>query len=104
VNTTAPTGNRLVGAVYTITPVSGRPRGENAITNASLPGANGHIYRANTGQIAGYGNFSNYNINVAQGASETGAVTYQVPDGVGIAEAQWAAHAGRGTINRWAVP
>jgi hypothetical protein len=104
VNTTPVAGDRTVGAVYTITPVSGSPRGENAITNASLLGANGHVYRANTGQVAGYGNFSNYDISVAPGSSTTGAITYQVPDGVRISETHWAAHAGRGTINRWAVP
>lgn len=103
-NVPASAGNRLVGAEYTITGMNGSPQGENVITNASLLGSNGHIYRANGGQVNGIGNFNNFNINVAPGSSETGAATYQMPSDVHVTQAQWAAHAGNGTINRWHVP
>lgn len=94
-------GNRLVGAVYTITGVSGSPVGENVVTSASLLGTNGHIYRATGAPISGYGNFNNSNISVAKGASTTGAAAYQIPTGVKLSQAQWAAAAGHGTISRW---
>jgi hypothetical protein len=52
VGTTPASGNRLVGAVYTVTGVSGSPAGENVVTNASLLSSTGHIYRATGGRIA----------------------------------------------------
>jgi hypothetical protein len=102
--TTAASGNRLVGAVYTITGVSGSPAGENVVTNASLLSSTGHIYRATGGRIAGYGNFNNSNITVAKSSNVTGAAAYQIPSGVKITQAQWASAAGTGIIARWAVP
>jgi hypothetical protein len=104
VGTTPASGNRLVGAVYTITGISGSPVGENVVTNASLVGANGHLYRATGARIDGYGNFNNSNISAPRGSSVTGAAAYQVPSGMKITQAQWAADAGRGAISRWTVP
>jgi hypothetical protein len=104
VGATPASGSRLVGAVYTVAGVSGSPAGENVVTSASLLSSSGHIYRATGGRIAGYSNFSNSNIIVPKGGSVTGAAAYQVPSGVRITQAQWAAAAGRGEIIRWAVP
>lgn len=103
-NTTPAAGNRLVGAVYTITGVSGSPRNESVISNASLLGSDGHVYRAYNARIQGYGTFGNGTISVPRGGNITGAATYQVPNGARLTQAQWAADGGSGQINRWALP
>jgi hypothetical protein len=101
---TAPdSGKRFVGAVFKIKALSGSPQDEDANNDAALVGSNGQTYTADIDGIIGYTNFSNGMIQVAQGSTSTGAVTFQVPDGVKVTEVQWSASSGFGSTVQWNV-
>ena len=101
--TTPDNGNRFVGAVFTIAAISGSPQNEDANSDAVLVGSNGQSYTADFSDIAGYTNFNDGQISVAQGATATGAVTFQVPEGVKVAKVQWQP-SGFGSAVQWNVP
>jgi hypothetical protein len=82
-------GKRFVGTVFTITALTGSPQDEDANNDAAIIGSNGQTYTADFDGIAGYTNFNDGSIDVAQGETVRGAVTFQVPDGVKVAEVQW---------------
>jgi hypothetical protein len=98
---TAERGTRLVAAVFRITAVTGNPS-EDADNDAALVGSNGQTYLYSFDDIAGYTNFSNGVIHVAQGRTTSGAVSFQLPDGVQITDIQWTAANGFGTRVEWA--
>jgi hypothetical protein len=100
---TPDSGNRFVGAVFTIKALSGSPQNEDANSDAVLVGSNGQSYTFDVNDIAGYTNFDNGEIHVAQGETATGAVVFQVPDGVKVSEVQWAAGDGFGSTVQWDV-
>jgi hypothetical protein len=100
---TADNGKRLVGAVFTIKALSGSPQNEDADNDAALVGSNGQTYNFDVASIAGYTDFSSGTIHVAQGETTTGAVTFQVPDGVKVAKVQWTAGSGFGSTVQWDV-
>ena len=100
---TPDTGKRFVGVVFTIKALSGSPQDEDANNDAAVVGSNGQTYTADFDNIAGYTNFSNGSINVAQGNTTTGVVVFQVPDGVKVAEVQWTASGGFGSTVQWDV-
>ncbi|HEY1625317.1 MAG TPA: DUF4352 domain-containing protein [Streptosporangiaceae bacterium] len=93
-------GKRFVGIVFTITALNGSPQDEDANTDAAVVGSNGQTYTADFDSIAGYTNFDDGSINVAQGDTVQGAVTFQVPDGVRVAEVQWSP-GGFGATVQW---
>jgi hypothetical protein len=64
-------------------------------------GLNGQSYTADFASIAGYTNFSNGEIRVAQGESSTGAVTFQIPEGVKVAKVQWTPGGILGSAVQW---
>jgi ABC-type uncharacterized transport system ATPase component len=66
-------------------------------------GSNGQTYTSDASSIAGYTDFSNGQINVAQGDSTKGAVTFQVPTGVKVSKVQWSASSGFGSTSQWTV-
>jgi hypothetical protein len=99
--TTPDSGKRFVGIVFAITAVSGSPQDEDANADAAVVGSNGQTYTADFDPIAGYTNFSDGSINVAQGDTATGAVTFQVPDGVKVTEVQWTPAGGFGSTVQW---
>ena len=101
--TTPDNGNRFVGAVFTIQAISGSPKDEDANNDAVLVGSNGQSYTADFSSIAGYTDFNDGQISVAQGAMATGAVTFQVPEGVKVAKVQWTP-GGFGSAVQWNVP
>lgn len=100
--TTPDSGKRFVGAVFRITALKGSPQDEDANNDAALVGSDGQAYSADFDAIVGYTNFNNGQIQVAQGDSEIGAVTFQVPDGVKVAEIQWTG-GGFGSAVQWDV-
>lgn len=95
------TGKRFVGLVFTVKAVSGSPQSEDANNDAIVIGGNGHNYSASFADIAGYSNFDNGALHVAQGDTQTGAVTVEVPDGVEVAKVQWTSQSGFGSIVQW---
>ena len=94
-------GNRLVGAVFRIKALSGSPRDENADADAVVIGSNGQTYTFDIRRIAGYTNFSQGMIHVAQHETTTGAVTFQLPDGIKVMKVQWTAGRGLGSTVQW---
>jgi hypothetical protein len=96
-------GKRFVGVVFTIKALSGSPKDEDADNDAAVVGSNGQTYTAEIYSIAGYTDFSNGTIHVAQGQTATGAVVFQVPDGVKVTRVQWTAGGGFGSTVQWDV-
>lgn len=94
-------GKRFVGAVFTILAVSGSPSNEDANNDAAIVGSNGQTYTADFDNIAGYTNFNDGQISVAQGQKATGAVTFQVPTGVKVSKVQWTPAGGFGNTVQW---
>jgi hypothetical protein len=96
-------GKRFVGVVFTIKALSGSPQDEDANNDAAVVGGNGQTYNADIDRITGYTNFSDGQINVAQGDTTTGAVVFQVPDGIKVTSVQWSAASGFGSTVQWDV-
>ena len=94
-------GKRFVGTVFTITALSGSPKDQDANNNASVVGGNGQTYTPDFNSIAGYTDFSSGQINVAQGESVTGAVTFQVPTGVKVTRVLWSTSSGFSSSVQW---
>jgi hypothetical protein len=96
-------GTRLVGVVFTIKAISGRLRHDDAGQLASVVGSNGKTYVPVESPIAGYAGLRNRRINIARGASETGAVAVQMPSGVTVTMVRWSAPSGPGSMISWPV-
>jgi hypothetical protein len=99
---TPDSGTRFVGAVFRITGVSGSPKDDDADNDAALAGSNGQTYTCDFNDIAGYADFNDGVIQVAQGGTTTGAVSFQVPDGVQVTDVQWSPANGFGATVQWA--
>ena len=82
-------GKRFVGAVFTIKAVSGSPKDEDANTDAVIVGSNGQTYNVRHRRHRWVHQLQQRQIQVAQGETTTGAVVFQVPDGVKVAKVQW---------------
>jgi hypothetical protein len=63
----------------------------------------GQTYSADFDGITGYTNFDDGTIRVAQGETVTGAVTFQVPNGVTVSNVTWTALSGFGSVVEWIV-
>ncbi len=103
-DTSTPTpdsGKRFVGAVFRIKALKGSPQDEDANNDAVIVGSNGQTYSADLDAIAGYTNFAEGTIQLAQGDTTTGAVTFQVPDGVKVSKVQWGAGSDFGSAVQW---
>jgi len=98
--TTPASGCRFVGAVFTITGISGT-YSANANKNATLIGSNGQTYTADSHNIAGYTNFSNGEYTVSAGEKSKGAVAFQVPLTVKVAKIEWSANRLSGGPTEW---
>jgi hypothetical protein len=102
--TTPGNGNRFVGAVFTITGISGT-FSDDANNDATLIGSNSQTYSADFDSIAGYTNFNNGEYNISVGENSVGAVTFQVPLTVKVTKIEWSANGGfAGAPAEWLVP
>ena len=101
--TTPDNGKRFVGAVFTLRGVSGTVS-DDANNDATLIGSNGQSYQADFDAIAGVTNFSSGQFNLSPGTRSVGAVVFQVPDHVKVAQIQWSATGGfGGTPAMWNI-
>src|ERR1700719_2005269 len=102
---TAPgNANRFVGAVFTITGISGT-FSDDANNDATLIGSNSQTYSADFDSIAGYTNFNNGEYDISAGENSVGAVTFQVPLTVKVTKIEWSANGGfGGAPAEWLVP
>ena len=96
-------GKRFVGLVFKIKALTGSPQNEDANNDAVLIGGKRQEYPADFSGIAGYTNFDSGTIHVAQGDTVTGAVTFQVPNGVTVSKVQWGALSGFGATVEWDI-
>ena len=96
-------GTRLVGVVFTIKALGGSARNLSAARNATVVGSNGKTYRSGASPIPGYPNLGHGQIKVTRGASETGALTFEVPAGVKVSTVRWSAPSGSGSTIQWPV-
>ena len=96
-------GKRSVGLVFRIKALAGRLPGEDANNDAVLTGTDGQDYQADLTSLAGYANFDHGVIRLSPGQTATGAVAFQLPDGVTAAQVQWTALSGFGSLVEWNV-
>ena len=96
-------GKRFIGLIFKVKALTGSPQSEDANNNAVVIGGNGQTYSADFDGIAGYTNFDDGTIRVAQGETVTGAVTFQVPNGVTVSNVTWTALSGFGSMVEWIV-
>jgi hypothetical protein len=94
-------GKRLVGVIFRVKALAGSPQNEDANNDAVVIGGNGQTYSADFDEIAGYANFKDGAIRVAQGETVTGSVTFQVPNGVTVSRIQWTGLSGFGSTVEW---
>ena len=97
-------GKRFVGLVFQVKALTGSPRDEDANNNAVVVGGNGQNYSADFDGIAGYTNFAHGVIQVPQGETVTGSVTFQLPKDAKISTVQWTALSGFGSTVEWIGP
>jgi len=96
-------GNRFVGIVFRITALTGSPQGEDANNDATVVGSDGQAYKAVFDGIAGYTNFEVGVIDAAQGGTVVGAVTFELPQYITVAQVRWTAGGGFGSTVSWSV-
>jgi hypothetical protein len=102
--TTPNNGFRFVGAVFTLSGVSGT-FSDDANNDATLVGSNSQSYTASFSSIAGVTNFNNGEYNLTPGVHSVGAVTFQVPTGVSVSAIQWSGSGGfGGAPATWTLP
>jgi len=94
-------GKRFVGLVFRVTALTSTPKDEDANNNAVVIGSNGQNYSASFDGIAGYTNFNHGVIQASTGQTVTGAVTFQMPNGVQVSTVRWTALSGYGSTVEW---
>jgi hypothetical protein len=68
-----------------------------------LHGSSGQSYSAQFYGITGYTNFDNGTIDATQGETVTGAVVFELPDGVKVSKVQWTSGDGYGSTAQWDI-
>ncbi len=104
---TPDSGDRFVGAVFTVKGISGDgPQQQDAEDNAALVGSDGQAYIPDIVPIHGYTDFAVGEIHAPPGESTIGAVTFQVPMGVKVSKVQWSTFSDSGVQStvQWNVP
>jgi len=96
-------GKRFVGLIFRVKALAGSPQNEDANNDAVVVSGNGQTYSADFDGIAEYTNFNVGALRVAQGATVTGSVTFQVPNGVTVSRVRWTALSGFGSTAEWNV-
>lgn len=93
-------GKRFVGIVLTIKGVTGNAS-DDANSDALITGSNNQQYQSDFNSIAGYTDFNSGEFDVSPGQTVTGAITFQIPNGVKVANVQWAADPFSGATGTW---
>ena len=102
--TTPDAGKRFVGIELQITNQSKGTDTDDANNNTSLVGSNEQVYSSDVSSIAGCTNFDNGTYTLSEGATEIGCVTFQLPDGIKIANVGYNPNSGFSTNNAvWTV-
>ena len=97
-------GKRFVGVKVQITNNGTSAYKDDANNNLTLIGSDNQSYTSDVNSIAGCINFSNGEYTLGAGASATGCVNFQVPNGVTVAKVQFTPNAGfSGDTGEWLV-
>ena len=84
----ASAGKRLVGAEFKLTGITGNAQ-DDSNNDAAVQGSDSQVYSPTFATLAAGTNFDSGDFNLRPGSSEVGWVTFEVPDGVKVAEVQW---------------
>jgi len=85
---TAPAGDHLVGAEFTIKGISGSVS-DDANNDATVHGDNGQVYQPAFDTLAAGTDFNSGDFNVSPGTSEVGWLSFEIPNSVSVASVQW---------------
>ena len=84
----ADSGKRLVGAEFKLTGVTGTDQ-DDANSDAAIQGSDSQLYSPTFSGLAAGTNFNSGEFSMRPGVTEVGWVTFEVPDGVKVAQVQW---------------
>jgi hypothetical protein len=90
---TAPTGDHLAGAEFTIKGIVGNDQ-DDANNDAAAIGNNQQTYQPGFEGLAAGTNFDDGQFNTSAGSSSIGWVTFEVKNGVKVASIQWSPSSG----------
>ena len=99
---TAPSGDHLAAAEFTITGVSGQESAD-ANSNATATMANAESAQWGVENVTDGTNFNSGEFSVGPGQTAVGWVTFEVPDGQTITQVQWAEPFSTGAPATWTV-
>jgi hypothetical protein len=103
--TTPDAGKRFVGVEVTINNTGKTALSDDANSTVSVVGSDSQDYTADFSAISGCTNFNSGQYNIASGQSQTGCVTFQIPNAVTVAKVQFTDNAGMGSNTaQWLVP
>ena len=103
--TTPDAGKRFVGVEVTINDTGKAALSDDANSTLSVIGSDSQDYSADFSSISECTNFNNGSYNIASGQSQTGCVTFQIPNAVTVAKVQFTDNAGMGSNTaQWLVP
>jgi hypothetical protein len=86
-------GDRFVGAMFTLTGVSGTVN-DDANNDATIIGSNGQVYQEYIGSLSEGTNFDGGDFNLTPGTSLKGLVAFELPNGVSVSTVHWTADSG----------
>lgn len=103
--TTPDAGKRFVGVEVTINDTAKAALSDDANSTVSVIGSDNQDYTADLSSISECTNFNSGAYNIASGQSQTGCVTFQIPNAVTVAKVQFTDNAGLGSNTaQWLVP
>ena len=93
-------GKHLVGVEFKLTGVSGNAQ-DDANSDAAIQGSDSQLYSPVFNGLAAGTNFNSGDFSLTPGSTEVGWVTFELPDGVKVAQVQW--DAGGGSPVTWVI-
>lgn len=96
--TQAKAGQRFVAVELTLTNGTASTISSNANVDTTVVGTNGQVYSFALADRRGCTNFNYGDFTIAPGASETGCVVYELPEGVTVAKVQFELN---GEVRSW---
>jgi hypothetical protein len=100
---TPKTGKYFVGVQLRILNAATTKYQNNANNETTITLGSGHTVKADYNAISGCSNFDNGQVTLSGGASKTGCVTFQVPNGESIATIRYGNTTFPGTTAQWRV-
>jgi len=101
----ADAGKHFVGTKFQLTNKGSASYSDNANTDVTVIGSDNQSYTADFNTIDSCTDFSSGSFTLGAGASATGCVTFQLPNGVTVAKVQFATQSGfSGSTGEWVNP